>query len=520
MSHPTATPRGLDAACRDWSDLLGTENVLRSSDALRHYGRTTLPDAPTPSAVLLPQTTEHVAATVRVSSTYKVPLYPISRGKNWGWGDACPTTEGQAILDLSALDRIVEVNEELGYAVVQPGVTQGQLSDYLAKTSSSWWFDSTAAGPQASLVGNVLERGIGTAAERFSQVSGMEVVLGDGTTVRTGYGHYPDSRVDYVARWGVGPSIDGLFSQSNLGIVTELGFWLQPKAAHAEICYFTTRDAELENVVDALRPLRIGGILPALNLFLVPGGSGTPLWFGVVGVRGSTGIVDAYREEIEAALAGPARVVFHRPGDIEEPATTAATLESLGLDARLAEMLVAGERLMTGVAYQPSPEFMLAFVGGPHIQHPTEPPTSAEPLDHDYGFYFFWSTCPALGREARALLDTVHPLLSAHGFPPLFTFRFVNGRSLILVVRIAFDRKLEDRRAAARACYREILDATTAAGYPPARMSIDTMDRLDPAKSSYWQLVRRLKGLLDPEHVLAPGRYLPPDSQDGSVPTA
>ena len=143
MSHATATPQGLEAACRDWGDALGTENVIRSSEALRRYGRTTLPDAPAPSAVLLPQNTEHVAAAARVASTHKVPLYPISRGKNWGWGDACPTTKGQAILDLSALNRIVEVHEELGYAVVQPGVTQGQLSDYLTRTGSSWWFDPT-----------------------------------------------------------------------------------------------------------------------------------------------------------------------------------------------------------------------------------------------------------------------------------------------------------------------------------------------------------------------------------------
>ncbi len=512
MSYAEVIPQGLEAACREWSNLLGAENVLRSPDVLQRYGRTTLPDAPAPVAVLLAQSTEHVAAAARVASTHKVPLYPISRGKNWGWGDACPTTEGQTILDLSTLNRIVEVNEELGYTVVQPGVTQGQLSEYLARTDSSWWFDATPAGPQTSLVGNVLERGIG-AVERFSQVSGMEIVLADGTTVRTGYGHYPGSRVDHVARWGVGPSLDGLFSQSNLGIVTEIGFWLQPKAAHAQMCYFTADDAQLESVVDALRPLHIDGILSALNLYLLPRADGVPFWFGLATVRGSARIVAAYREEIEAALAGHAKkLVFGRVGDAKEPAARAATVEALGLPPQFSGMLEVVERLFAGVTPQMSPELLLAWMGGPDVQHPTEPPTSMDPLDHNYGFYFFWAACPALGREARALLGIVGPLLSAHGFPPLFTLRFVNGRSLVLVVRIAFDRKLEDRRAAARACQQAILDATIAAGYPPARMSSDSMDRLDPVKSSYWQLVRRLKGLLDPQDVLAPGRYLPPES--------
>ncbi|HJP34531.1 MAG TPA: FAD-binding protein, partial [Gammaproteobacteria bacterium] len=48
-------------------------------------------------------------------------LYPISRGKNWGYGDACPTTDGAAIVDLSRMNQIVEVNTDLAYCVVEPG---------------------------------------------------------------------------------------------------------------------------------------------------------------------------------------------------------------------------------------------------------------------------------------------------------------------------------------------------------------------------------------------------------------
>jgi 4-cresol dehydrogenase (hydroxylating) len=49
-----------------------------------------------------------------------------------------------------------------------------------------------------------------------------------------------------------------------------------------------------------------------------------------------------------------------------------------------------------------------------------------------------------------------------------------------------------------------------AAGYPPARIPSDAMDRLDPADDSYWRLVRCIKGVVDPENILAPGRYFPP----------
>lgn len=81
MSQTTPSLGALETACRAWSDFLGEENVLRSSDILHRYGRTTLSTAPAPAAILLPQNIEHVAAAVRIASTYKVPVYPISRGK-------------------------------------------------------------------------------------------------------------------------------------------------------------------------------------------------------------------------------------------------------------------------------------------------------------------------------------------------------------------------------------------------------------------------------------------------------
>jgi 4-cresol dehydrogenase (hydroxylating) len=108
------------------------------------------------------------------------------------------------------------------------------------------------------------------------------------------------------------------------------------------------------------------------------------------------------------------------------------------------------------------------------------------------------------------LVDLVRSRLSANSFPPLLALRFVNGRACVVVIRIVFDRKIEERRLTARACQQAILDASLAAGYPPARMPSDAMDRLDPAVDTYWQLVRRIKDLLDPDGILAPGRYLPP----------
>ncbi|GAB4447723.1 MAG: hypothetical protein OHK0015_52020 [Chloroflexi bacterium OHK40] len=261
MAAPANQFNALAAACDEWGALLSPGAVVRSAEVLQRYGRTILADAPAPAAILRPTQAAQLPAILKVATAYQIPLYPISRGNNWGWGDACPTTEGQVILDLSALDHIIEINEELGYVVVEPGVTQGQLVDALARTNSNWWLDCTSAGRDTSLIGNILERGA-TREERLSLVSGMQVVLADGTVLSTGYGHYPNSRVTHVAPRGIGPALDSLFSQSNFGIVTQLALWLQPKPAHALLGNYTFSDDTLEGTIDALRPFRIRGVIP------------------------------------------------------------------------------------------------------------------------------------------------------------------------------------------------------------------------------------------------------------------
>ena len=427
MAHAPAQSRALDAACREWRRLLGSKAVLNTPEILARYAATTLADAPAPVAVVRPTGCKQVPEVVRVANAHRVPLYPISRGKNWGWGDACPVTEGQVILEVSCLDRIVEVDEELGYAVVQPGVTQSQLANHLRAAHSSWWLDWTAAGPDTSVLGNVLERGI-TSEERAAQAAGMQVVLGDGTTVRTGYGHFSGTRVAHLSRWGVGPALDGLFTQSNLAVVTELGIWLQPRPAHAELGYIAVPDAGLEAAIDALRPLRMRGVLGGQPMFLAP--AVPAVWFGPVVLQGHPAAVAAYREELARLVPSPAAVAFPTPETASDAGARTATLAELALPPLpFFDTMLRRRDPLAPPAF--SPESVLAFVGGPLVQHPNGAPVSADPLENGYGFYFVWLTCPAVGREVRRLLDVVRPRLTTGGYPPLMSLRFATGRAIV-----------------------------------------------------------------------------------------
>jgi UDP-N-acetylenolpyruvoylglucosamine reductase len=81
--------------------------------------------------ILRPQSRDQVCEVIRIANRNGVPIYPVSTGRNWGYGSRVPVVSGCALVDLSGLKRIVDFNESLGYVTVQPGVTQRDLYNFL-----------------------------------------------------------------------------------------------------------------------------------------------------------------------------------------------------------------------------------------------------------------------------------------------------------------------------------------------------------------------------------------------------
>ena len=118
----------------------------------------------------------------------RIPVYPISTGHNWGLGSKLPVSDA-SIIELKHLNEIVEVNEELSYARIQPGVTQLQLAEYLLENHPSLLLNVTGSDAHSSILGNALERGSGKNGQRVNDIRELKVLLSDGQEVRTGFGH-------------------------------------------------------------------------------------------------------------------------------------------------------------------------------------------------------------------------------------------------------------------------------------------------------------------------------------------
>src|SRR5581483_11545478 len=254
----------LQQALDEWSAALGSDHVVADRQALRSAETATFSSDREVVAILTPANREEVQACVRIAARAGVPLYPVSGGKNWGYGSRLPAADGCAILDLRRLNRIVDFSEELAYVTVEPGVTQGQLIAFLKERRSQLWIDATGASPEASVLGNTVERGFGHTpySDHFAHACGLEIVLPSGEVIDTGFARFANAKTAPVYNYGFGPAVDGLFSQSGLGIVTRMSIWLMPRPEYFQAFFFTCEQhQDLEPLVEALRPLRLDGTL-------------------------------------------------------------------------------------------------------------------------------------------------------------------------------------------------------------------------------------------------------------------
>ena len=230
------------------------------------------------SAAVAPVTVEEVQAVVRTANEYKIPIYTISTGKNLGYGGSAPNYSGSVVLDLKRMNRILDISERNASVLVEPGVSYFDLYRHIQEKGLKLWMDCPDPG-WGSLVGNALDHGGGYTnapyRNHFDAHCGMEVVLPSGDLLRTGMGAMPKAETWQQYKMGVGPWIDGLFSQSNFGVVTKMGFWLMAEPdAYLTGTVYVPRYDDIVPLVDIMNYLENSGVIHGMPQL------GTPLLRG------------------------------------------------------------------------------------------------------------------------------------------------------------------------------------------------------------------------------------------------
>ena len=173
-----------------------------------------------PALIALPQTTEEVKILLLAANRFKVPVVPMSRGSNIA-GLAVPH-KGEVVVDLRLMNKIIEINTDAAYAVVEPGVTHHQLSLAARKKGLITHLPTAAGG--GSTLANYLMRPSGNLSAKWDPdpIISLEVVTPSGDVIRTGSASFGNA--GWRARYGPFPDLTGLFacSYGTLGIVTKI----------------------------------------------------------------------------------------------------------------------------------------------------------------------------------------------------------------------------------------------------------------------------------------------------------
>ena len=209
-----------------------------------------------PAVLVRPRTTDEVSAVLLVASRHRLPVVP--QGARTGLSGAANAVDGAVLLSLSQMDSVLEVDAAEQVAVVQPGVTNLDLSRAVAEVGlfyppdPSSWESSTIGGNVATNAGGLCCVKYGVTGDF---VRGLEVVLADGEVIRTGR-----RTAKGVAGYDLTRLLVG--SEGTLGVITEITLALRPAPESALTAAATFASAAA--ALDAAAEVMASGLRPSL----------------------------------------------------------------------------------------------------------------------------------------------------------------------------------------------------------------------------------------------------------------
>lgn len=508
-------PRDFEKALRGFSSEIGEKWVVTSEQELQVY-RDPFAFASAdanefaPSAVVKPASVEEVCAVVKVANKFKIPLWVISRGKNLGYGGASPRVGGSVTVDLGRMNRILEVNEELCYALIEPGVTFFDLYEYIRAKKMKLWISVPALG-WGSVIGNALDRGVGYTpyGEHSEDICGMEIVLPSGEVIRTGMGALSRGKSWQAFKPGYGPSVDGLFMQSSFGIVTKAGIWLMPQPDFFVACDLQfERESDLERIVDITARLRHEDIIQNTAVLsnavrLISRLGAREKWFQGEGAAPDHVVQKKLREmglgawNLRFAIYGPEELA---EGRLKIAKKAFASIPGARFDSKEWDV-----RTHTA-------EEFTAAIGSESVQAGVPSLFALEVLKYrgeDGGHIGFSPILAPSGKEAVKLADLVGRLCREHGFDYYGGFSF-GFRHLWSVMMILYDKKNDEHRARVDRLFRRLVKEAGELGFAEYRAHVAYMDLVGDQYDFNGHALRRfvetLKDAVDPIGILAPGK--------------
>ncbi|MEM0240870.1 MAG: FAD-binding oxidoreductase [Candidatus Nezhaarchaeales archaeon] len=444
--------------------IVGPENVIDSKPALLIYSKDASPmRGKVPIAVVRPSSTEEVREIVLWANKTRTPLYPRSGGTSL-WG-AVPVVDGSVVVDLSRMNRVVSIDEKNLVCVVEPAITFGELEAVLAKQGLRFIM-SPENGMGATVGGNFASHGTGWGAgPNFSNqgdcVVGCKVVLPTGEILTTGSMANPNAHGHFY-RYALGHDLTGLFcgSEGTLGIITELALKIEemPEAMGFATFGYDSLEAAGEALY-RVRRLRIPTIYAYLSTswtldMLFPEKAPWPHTIKFV---------------VEASTKEVMEIELNR-------LMNAAGKNGTYLGPQLAEETWRERYRWVG---------LFGYKLGMRAALPMHVPIG------EVGYYL-----KEIEKISRDVKERYGLNVGAGGF--------MCDRSVVVIVVTYFDPSNKQETELAIKVWNEIKNRLFDLGACPYRMGALWADQM-PKLGAYYEVLKRLKRVLDPNNIMAPG---------------
>ncbi len=524
---PNVTQSDFNAALNEFRSAVGAQWVFSSDDDVALYRDSYSiywgePEERVPSAAVAPAKVEEVQQVVRIANKYKIPLYPISTGRNLTYGGSAPNMRGSLIVDLKRMNRIIDVDDKRNFALVEPGVSYFDLYSHIKEHKLKVMLDVPDPG-WGSPIGNSLDHGVGYGIaqyrDHFGTHCGMEVVTAEGDIIRTGMGAVPNSDSWQDFRYGAGPTIDYLFAQSNFGIVTKMGFWLMPMPeAHFTGTVNAPRYQDLEPLIQEVSYQEDLGLI-GMPRYGSPIGGGlmappTPAMAALMqsGWPSRDALDDFVRSQNKPAWS--VTLQFYGPEETVQAGWQAAKRRfaraipgATFVDGELTTLPITPEK---EAAKGDKPSFGIPSLEVFVIATRTPFNATNPPDGHADFFAMIPRKASAVWESARVMHDAYREM----GVPP-FANPFsvpINyySRCLIMATLVPTYRDAA-KNARSRELFAKIMDRCAEHGWASYRTSPAFQDRLVSKYSfnnhSLLRFQEKLKDGIDPNGIIAPGRY-------------
>ncbi|MHA1893613.1 MAG: FAD-binding oxidoreductase [Candidatus Helarchaeota archaeon] len=247
-------------------EIVGNEWVSDFPEEMLLYSQDMTENPPNnPEFVVLPNKVEEIQKILKLANENKIPVVPFVTGNNIG-GLAIPL-KGGLVVDLKRMDKILRLNEDDMYMIIEPGVTFGHVNKFLRDTEFRYCYPM--APPYASVMANALLNGLNNLSYRYGSmanvINGIEAVLPNGELVKIG------SCALWDEHWWGNPLPDllGLFKnwQGMTGIVTKIGLQVWTKKPIRDMQIIISND--FPETYKVVRKVTRSGILNDLLLISI-----------------------------------------------------------------------------------------------------------------------------------------------------------------------------------------------------------------------------------------------------------